>query len=122
MPRTRKKVQAVVTGERERAIAVSCSHCETAQCVISCMAGAMFKDEEGNTVHNAEKCVGCCMCIMVCPLGVITMQKNHALKCDRCPDLEESYACVAACPTGALFVGTLEEFEKRLKKRREKVK
>ncbi|MFC1725111.1 4Fe-4S dicluster domain-containing protein [candidate division KSB1 bacterium] len=120
-PRTRKKVQAV-SSAGERAIAVSCGHCETAQCVIACMAGAMFKDEDGKTVHNPEKCVGCGMCIMVCPLGVITRQKNLILKCDMCPDLDKRYACVDACQTGALFAGTAEEFEKRLKKRREKVK
>ena len=122
VPRTRKKVQAVLTDAGDRAIALSCRHCEDAQCVIACMAGAMFKDEEGDTVHDADKCVGCGMCIMVCPFGGITRQKGLVLKCDMCPDIEGSYACVNACPTGALFVGTLEEFEKRLNKRYKKAK
>jgi carbon-monoxide dehydrogenase iron sulfur subunit len=114
LPRSRKKVESV----GNRSLAVACCHCELAPCVQACMAGSMYKDEEGKTIHNEEKCVGCGMCIMVCPFGVITRQKNIVLKCDLCPDLDNIYACVEACPTGALFVGTVEEFEERTNKRK----
>ncbi len=46
--------------------------------------------------------------------------ENHiAVKCDLCPDRED-FACVSACPTGALFVGTKQEFEKKLKEKKKK--
>ncbi len=58
---------------------------------------------------------------MVCPFGAIVQDvENHiAVKCDLCPDRED-FACVAACPTGALFVGTKEEFEKKVKEKKVK--
>jgi carbon-monoxide dehydrogenase iron sulfur subunit len=75
----------------------------------------MYKDEEGFTRHDADKCVGCWMCIMVCPFGAISRQESVALKCDLCPDREDSFACVEACPTNALFVGTWDEFKEKLR-------
>jgi Fe-S-cluster-containing dehydrogenase component len=32
--------------------------------------------------------------------------------------MTDNYACVKACPTGALFAGTAEEFKKRLETRK----
>ena len=109
---SRKKVETV----EGKSVPVSCFHCQPASCVMACISGAMHKDEEGRTVYNEEKCVGCGMCIMVCSFGVIARQKNIVLKCDLCPDLGNKYACVEACPTGALFTGTIEEFKKKIGK------
>ena len=54
----------------------------------------------------------------VLPQAIERDIENHvAVKCDLCPDRDD-YACVAACPTGALFAGTKEEFEKRLKEKK----
>lgn len=114
-PRSRKKVLTV----GGKSMAVSCRHCEPAQCVIACMSGAMHKNEKGETVCDEEKCVGCSMCIMVCPFGIVMRQKDVILKCDLCPELENKYACVDACPTGALFIGTAEEFKKRMAKQKQ---
>jgi carbon-monoxide dehydrogenase iron sulfur subunit len=82
------------------------------------MSGALYKDEKGATLHDKDKCVGCWMCIMVCPFGAIErrISERIAIKCDLCPDREE-LACVSACPTGALFAGTITEFQKKVKKR-----
>ncbi|MFH1259895.1 MAG: 4Fe-4S dicluster domain-containing protein [Elusimicrobiota bacterium] len=78
-----------------------CQHCSPAPCVDACMSSAMAKDVEGKTGHDPEKCVGCWMCIMVCPFGAIKRSKKQAVKCDLCPDSIE-YACVAHCPSKAL--------------------
>lgn len=100
-------------------ISLHCQHCEDAPCVKACMSGALSKDAKtGATLHDKEKCVGCWMCVMVCPFGAIVRDvENHiAVKCDLCPDRDD-YTCVVACPTGALFSGTKKEFEKKIKKK-----
>jgi carbon-monoxide dehydrogenase iron sulfur subunit len=78
------------------------------------MTGAMQKDKETGIVTNeghTQKCVGCWMCIMACPYGVITPIDNGevriALKCDRCKG-KEVPACVASCPQGALIFDEVE--------------
>jgi len=77
------------------------------------MSGAMYKDAKtGLTQHDRDKCVGCWMCIMACPFGAITREKEEkqVVKCDLCPD-RDNPACVEACPTKALYLGTLKGFK-----------
>lgn len=116
-PLPKKRVKTENIGQN--IISLHCQHCEDAPCVKACMSGALSKDEKtGATLHDKEKCMGCWMCVMVCPFGAIVRDiENHiAVKCDLCPDRDD-YACVVACPTGALFVGTKEEFQKTLVKK-----
>ncbi len=95
---------------------IQCRHCADAPCIDACKSGALHKDETGATLIDRKRCVGCWMCVMVCPYGVITMdgEQKVAMKCDLCADSDER-ACVAACPTGALFYGELEEFRQAVK-------
>ena len=85
--------------------AIQCRNCEEAPCVIACLSGAMHFDEEtGLVVHDAETCVGCWTCIMVCPYGALAMDvlgRKVVVKCDLCPGLDVP-ACVANCPNEAL--------------------
>ncbi|MCX8153932.1 MAG: 4Fe-4S dicluster domain-containing protein [Candidatus Bathyarchaeota archaeon] len=86
--------------------AVQCKHCEDAPCVVACLSGAMKRDEStGLVLHDAEKCMGCWTCIMVCPYGAIKMDASSKVvsKCDFCFGLEMP-ACVANCPNGALVL------------------
>ncbi len=90
---------------------VVCRHCQEPLCVSACMSGCMQKDPLTGVVNNMgheQKCVGCWMCIMACPYGVINPSFNsseegftQALKCDFCPDREKP-ACVTACPNKAI--------------------
>jgi len=57
--------------------------------------------------------------VMVCPFDAVSPGKIYIIKCDMCPDRENSYVCVEACPTGALFAATPEEFAKMSKKKKE---
>ncbi len=90
-------------------LSVMCRHCDDHPCVYACQNGSMHVDERGYIVVNENTCVGCWMCIMVCPYGVIKRGKKEtgrvSIKCDLCPD-REIPACVEACPNNAL---TFEE-------------
>jgi len=103
--------------------AIQCRHCDEAPCVENCLTGAMHRDKEtGNVLHNKDRCVGCWMCVMSCPLGVIKIdykEKKVVSKCDLCID-REFPACVEHCPNEAIVLvdgkGERIEKEKDLKK------
>ncbi len=48
---------------------VLCNHCTDAPCVQNCPVTpkAMFKTEDGITMHNDERCIGCQLCVRNCP-------------------------------------------------------
>ena len=85
--------------------ALQCRHCEDPPCIDACITGAMYRDKEtGAILCDEDKCVGCWMCIMVCPFGLImrdTEGKKVASICDLCYG-EETPVCVANCPNEAL--------------------
>jgi len=91
--------------------AIQCRHCEDAPCMEACMTGAMHWDAEtGAVLCEQDRCVGCWMCIMVCPVGAINTGPNRAVasKCDLCYGAEMP-ACVANCPNEALIYGEYDE-------------
>lgn len=92
--------------------AIQCRHCEDSPCITACMTGAMEREPEtGAVLVDEEKCVGCWMCIMACPYGVISRSERGrevAIKCDLCPG-RETPMCVVACPNRALVYGAGEE-------------
>ncbi|WP_333833836.1 4Fe-4S dicluster domain-containing protein [Rubrimonas sp.] len=57
-----------------------CNHCENAPCVQNCPTTAMYKNEDGLTLHNADKCIGCRLCQLSCPYGVIWFNKEEPHK------------------------------------------
>jgi carbon-monoxide dehydrogenase iron sulfur subunit len=65
----------------------------------------MTRDPETGTVsHDADKCVGCWSCVMMCPFGGIAIcleEGRITSKCDLCGG-EGVPACVAHCPNEAL--------------------
>ncbi|KPK86437.1 MAG: hypothetical protein AMJ81_01275 [Phycisphaerae bacterium SM23_33] len=99
-------------------LTIGCRHCDPAPCVEACMAGAMTKDADtGEVICDTDKCVGCWMCVMVCPFGAVRPGEVFTIKCDMCADREAGPVCVEACPTGALFEATADEFAQRRKAR-----
>ncbi len=85
--------------------ALQCRQCLEPSCLEACISGAMHRDERtGAVICDESLCVGCWMCIMVCPVGAI--QRNLtgtriASKCDLCYGADMP-ACVAHCPNEAL--------------------
>jgi anaerobic carbon-monoxide dehydrogenase iron sulfur subunit len=95
-----------------------CRHCQDAPCVAVCRTGAMYQDPVTGIVDRKEEnCVGCWMCAMICPYGVIgrRVEARVAVKCDRCKDLNVP-ACVSACPTSNLVYATEGEFVEIMRK------
>ncbi|MCJ7532178.1 MAG: 4Fe-4S binding protein [Anaerolineales bacterium] len=64
----------------------------------------MFDAYKANTLlYNPEKCIGCEMCVHVCPHNVFIMQGRLAqlVRSEACM---ECGACQVNCPTDALVV------------------
>lgn len=78
---------------------IVCQHCESAPCKKICPTEAI-SDE----CVDGEKCIGCGLCVMVCPFGAMTFQSKVAEKCDLCADREEGPACIKACTKRAISV------------------
>ena len=93
-----------------------CRQCEDAPCVKVCPTGATFRTETYTAV-NPNLCIGCRLCMMVCPFGAIHVTtaklngstKKQAIKCDLCVDRDAGPACIEACPTKALSLAYPEE-------------
>ena len=98
-------------------VTVACRNCEPAPCVDACIAGAMSKDT-GSVECDPEQCVGCWMCVMVCPFGAVRPGKTVTIKCDFCIHKGDTTACAEACPTGALFSADPARYKEELRRRR----
>lgn len=106
--RERHEVPRIIVEEKGHlSFGLQCRHCDEPYCLEACLSGAIYRDEKTGTIlHAREKCVGCWMCIMVCPLGAIQRESNGkkvSSKCDLC--IERNIPiCVERCPNQALFL------------------
>lgn len=115
--RPEPRLQVDVVGDQP--LPLHCLHCADAPCVQVCPTGAMLRTEEGEpVVCDQEECVGCSLCILACPYGVLRLDRvgRTVLKCDLCVDrlgrgLEP--ACAEACPSSAIQFLPLEEIDRR---------
>ncbi len=102
-PRPISRVRVERSGQFS--FAVQCRQCENhPPCVVACLSGAMHLDEKmGLVTHDADRCMGCWTCIIVCPYGAIKVDTDRkvVVKCDLCLGLDVP-ACVANCPNEAL--------------------
>lgn len=95
-------------------VSIACMHCEDAPCIRVCPVSAIYKDTQTSvTLVDRERCIGCKVCLWVCPYGAPSFDEDGKLVlCDLCLDrIKEGKktACEAACPADAIFAGTPEE-------------
>jgi len=115
-----EKLQSRVHVEpfKEFGMPLQCRHCEDAPCLAICPTEAIHRPSEtGPVLIDAERCIGCKFCMVVCPFGIIQISRDGKamVKCDLCierTEVGEDPACVAACPTGALEFVELEDWLK----------
>jgi carbon-monoxide dehydrogenase iron sulfur subunit len=113
-PKPRKRVTVEAAGEF--AVPIQCRHCEVPLCVEICPTGAIRRQSEESPVVIIDRdlCIGCKLCMLICPLGVLQIgpEGRAIIKCDMCLErMEEGRqpACVEACPTKALMLVSLQE-------------
>jgi len=112
LPQTRVDVSTV----EDFAMPLHCRHCENAPCIQVCPTRAMSRSGPDEPVLcQSARCIGCTLCVLVCPFGVLKMDRagKAIIKCDLCLELLQEGldpACVTACPTKAIRLVSVEEF------------
>jgi len=94
-------VRDAVAGFEVQAV---CRQCEEPECVAACMAAALSREPgTGRVLFDEDRCVGCWMCVMVCPHRAIVRDEKagKAIRCDQCEGRDVP-ACAAACATAAI--------------------
>ncbi|MCL1919194.1 MAG: 4Fe-4S binding protein [Peptococcaceae bacterium] len=104
-------------GSKGRGFPLGCLHCQDPQCVRACVTKALYMSPEGAILCDKNRCIGCHMCLIACPFGVIEDppqdSETYAInKCDLCAASGLDPACAAACPTQALVFEEPDIFSK----------
>ncbi|MEM4245838.1 MAG: 4Fe-4S dicluster domain-containing protein [Candidatus Bathyarchaeia archaeon] len=102
-PKPVSRVRAEV--RKPLSFAVQCRHCDNPPCVDACLTGALAQEaSSGAVTHDAERCVGCLTCVMVCPAGAVMVDSERGVvaKCDLCSQYGMP-VCVEKCPNQALI-------------------
>lgn len=91
-----------------------CMHCQDAPCVKDCPTKASRLLENGVVVVDTERCIGCKLCMLVCPYGVRCYNEETGVveKCKMCVErLErgEMTRCTEACQLKARYSGDLDD-------------
>ncbi|HSW39814.1 MAG TPA: 4Fe-4S dicluster domain-containing protein [Acidobacteriota bacterium] len=103
-----------------RAVPMHCRHCEKHPCLVACPTGAITREGTGPVIIHGMKCIGCRLCAMVCPFGVLNLDVSSRImrKCDLCIHRlndGRNPACVTTCPSRALVFDEFDAIMSRMK-------
>jgi len=116
------KARVQVESSGDIAVPLQCRHCEDAPCVKVCPTKALNRpNTESPVIVDDKLCIGCRLCVIACPFGVIDVssQGKVVTKCDLCIErLNEGKipACAEGCPTKAIQFVDAKEIAKKKKK------
>jgi len=116
---TKSRIRVVSFREHGIDQPVLCLQCEDPPCMATCPVGALKWDTKvGAVILNTESCIGCKLCMMVCPIGAISLASDRRIrKCDLCSGEPK---CVKYCPTKAIdFVDVTRAASSRQRSRQE---
>lgn len=93
---------------------MKCQHCYNPPCVDVCPTGASQKLADGTVQVEEGVCIGCGLCVPVCPYGARYVDEELAVakKCTMCRELVEEGEqpeCVASCTGSAMHFGDLDD-------------
>jgi Fe-S-cluster-containing dehydrogenase component/DMSO reductase anchor subunit len=101
----------------QQTVTTACHHCVEPACLEGCPVRAYEKDAETGIVrHLDDQCIGCQYCILKCPYDVPKYSEKRGIvrKCDMCYgrlSVGEAPACVQACPSGAITIRIVQQWE-----------
>ena len=121
---------------------VLCNHCDNPPCVRVCPTRATFKLQDGITMQDMHRCIGCRFCMAGCPYGARsfnwtdprrasnlkpdvpnreypTRMKGVVEKCTFCSERLQAGklpACVEAAPKGGILFGDMEDPNSEVRK------
>lgn len=108
----RAKIKVVSLGKGAD-IPVTCLNCTDAPCMNICPTGALYRKEaDGMVLVRGDACIGCSMCVSVCPAGAVTLDpmEGTVSKCDLCGG---DPRCVAYCPAKVLRLTDADQVSRR---------
>jgi len=93
--------------EEQFYLPMTCVHCADAPCATVCPTVAIQRQLDGQILVMEERCIGCKMCLLACPFGVMGFQPDEgvAQNCDLCGGDPQ---CVAFCVPKALEYADVE--------------
>ncbi|PDM26105.1 4Fe-4S ferredoxin [Candidatus Bathyarchaeota archaeon B24-2] len=98
----RSRIRVIKFEEKGFDFPVVCQSCEDAPCIRVCPVSAIKKDAKTGGVYvDEELCIGCKLCMIVCPIGAISLDP-HSRKIMICDLCGGDPKCVEFCETKAL--------------------
>lgn len=110
-----QKEHGTARAKKSSSIPIFCMHChpDKAPCARICPTGAI-REEKGTLKVDEDACILCRLCMIACPIGIITIneEKKAAQKCTLCMETDGVLpACVEACKDNVLKVFSIKELE-----------